>query len=179
MMESKETMLEEKKKNFGFNFLGLISGASMLGAMFFPWWYFKMDMNFEVTLLYPYLISGPASQFIGYKRSPIMTILTVVLIVCILLLLVGSFIKGKTGRIFLLSSGVIILVAVWRLMVRVAGVAERFHVPIQGNAIGSYEGFSKVEVWTRLEPGSYLAVLAGILAILAFFLHRKIWLRVE
>ena len=93
--------MEEKKKGFGFDFLGLISGASMIAAMFFPWWYFRMDMNFVPTIVYPYLIDGPMSQFVGYKRSPTMTILTVVLIVCILLILVGSFMKGKTGRIFL------------------------------------------------------------------------------
>ena len=74
MKESEEGIVEEKKKAFGFDFLGLISGASMIAAMFFPWWYFKMDMNFVPTIIYPYLIDGPMSQFVGYKRSPTMTI---------------------------------------------------------------------------------------------------------
>lgn len=178
-MESKELKVEDKKKEFGFNFLGLISGVSMLAAMFFPWWYFKMDMNFEPTIIYPYLIDGPMSQFVGYKRSPIMLILTGVLIICILLILVGSFIKGKTGHIFLVSSGAIILLAAWRLMARIAGVADRFGVPIQGYKIARYEGFSDVQVWTRVDPGLYLAVIAGILALLAFLVHKKIWIRVE
>jgi hypothetical protein len=178
-MKSEELKVKEDKKGFGFNFLGIIAGGSMILGMFFPWWYFKMDMNFEATVLYPYLISGPASQFVGYKRSPTMTILTVVLIVCILLILIGSLLKGKTGRILLASSGSVILLAAWRLMVRVAGVAHRFKVPVQGYKIGSYEGFSDVQVWTRIEPGLYLAVIAGIIAILAFIFHKKIWLRVE
>lgn len=178
-MESKELLVENNKKGFGFDFLGLLSGVSMILALFYPWWYFKMDMNFEATTLYPYLISGPMSQFVGYKRSPTMTILTVVLVVCILLILIGSFLRGKTGRIFLISSGSIILLAAWRLMVRVADVADRFEVPIQGYKIANYEGFSDVQVWTRIEPGLYLAVLAGILAIIATILHKKIWIRVE
>ena len=179
MKESEEGIVEEKKKAFGFDFLGLISGASMIAAMFFPWWYFKMDMNFVPTIIYPYLIDGPMSQFVGYKRSPTMTILTIVLIVCILLIIVGSFMKRKTGRIFLLSSGAIILLAAWRLMARIADVADRFEVPIQGYRIAKYEGFSDVQVWTRVDPGLYLAVIAGVFAILAFLFHKKVWIRVE
>jgi hypothetical protein len=178
-MESEEVVVKEKKQSFGFNFLGLISGASMIASMFFPWWYFKMDMNFESTIIYPYLIDGPMSQFVGYKRSPTMTILTIVLIVCILLILVGSFFKKKTGRIFLFSSGAIILLAAWRLMARIAGVADRFGVPIQGYQIARYEGFSDVQVWTRIEPGLYLAVFAGLFAIITCFIYKKTWLRVE
>ncbi len=143
-------MVEENKKGFGFDFLGLISGASMIAAMFFPWWYFKMDMNFVPTIIYPYLIDGPMSQFVGYKSSPTMTILTIVLIICILLIIIGSFIKRKAGRITLISSGAIILLAAWRLMARIAGVADRFGVPIQGYEIAKYEGFSDVQVWTQL-----------------------------
>lgn len=172
-------MVEENKKGFGFDFLGLISGASMIAAMFFPWWYFKMDMNFVPTIIYPYLIDGPMSQFVGYQRSPTMTILTIVLIVCILLIIIGSFIKRKAGRILLISSGAIILLAAWRLMARIAGVADRFGVPIQGFKVAKYEGFSDVQVWTRIEPGLYLAIIAGIIAIVACFIHEKVWIRVE
>jgi hypothetical protein len=179
MNGTEEGIVEEDKKVFGFDFLGLISGLAMTAAMFFPWWYFKMDMNFVPTIIYPYLIDGPMSQFVGYKRSPTMLILTIVLIVCILLIFSGSFIKRKAGRIFLISSGAIILLAAWRLMARIADVADRFEVPIQGYKIAKYEGFSDVQVWTRVEPGLYLAVIAGVFAILAFLFHKKIWIKVE
>lgn len=172
-------IVERKRKSFGFNVLGLLSGISMILAMLFPWWYFKMDINVAPTVLYPYIINGPAAEFIGYKRSPTMTILAIVLIVCIILLFLGSFLKKKIGRIFLFSSGAIILLAVWRLLVRVAEVAERFEVPMQGNKWASYGGFARVEVWTRLEPGVYFAVVAGLLAIIASIFHKKLWLRVE
>ena len=94
---------------------------------------------------------------IGYKRSPQMTLLTGVLVSCILLTLIGSLLRGRGSRIMLASAGVLTLLGTWRLLARVAGVAARFDIPIQGQGRAVYEGFAQIEVSTQLELGSYLA----------------------
>jgi hypothetical protein len=71
----------------------------------------------------------------------------------------------------LASAGVLTLLGTWRLLARVAGVAARFHIPIQGQGRAVYEGFAQIEVSTQLELGTYLVVAGGVLAILAALFH--------
>lgn len=154
------------------NVLGMLSGIVMFVAMLIPWWSFTLQVMGQ-TDLYPYLVDGPASEFLGYRRSPQMTILTVLLIVCILLCTIGSFNKGRSGRIMLAVAGVLTFLAVWRFVARIADVAARFHLGIQGHGIGSLGGFAKVEVWTWIRPGLYLISVGAFLAIAASLLASK------
>ncbi len=150
------------------NILALIASGIMIGAMFLPWWSFRLEFS-ERTDLYPYLISGPGSELVGYKQSPQMMVLTTVLIAAILLCLVGSVLIGKLAKILLISSGVLVFLAAWRLLARVSSVAARFDLPVQGHGWGSLGGFAVVEVWTWLRPGLYLMLLAGVLAFVSSF----------
>lgn len=160
---------------FGINILAIIAGCLMIAAMFLPWWSFNLQFSGQ-TDLYPYLISGPGSELVGYKRSPQMTLLTGVLITAILLCLLGSLLKGRTGRILLAVSGILIFLAAWRLLIRVSGVAARFHIPIQGEGIANYEGFAMIEVSTWLRPGLYLVIAGAVLALIASLLHKQLQL---
>lgn len=161
------------QNRFSINVLGILSGIAMFVAMLIPWWSFTLQVMGQ-TDLYPYLVDGPASEFLGYKRSPQMTILTVLLVVCILLCLIGSFYKGWRGRIMLAVAGVLTYLAVWRFVDRIADVAARFHLGIQGHGIGSLGGFAKVEVWTWIRPGLYLISIGALLAIIASLLASKL-----
>jgi hypothetical protein len=160
-------------KKLGFNILAILSGILMIVAMFYPWWSIKLTIMGQ-TNIYPYLVDGPLSQLVGYKRSPQMTILTGLLFACILLCLIGGFLKGKSGRVMLIVSGVLTFLAAWRFAARMADVAGRFDLSIQGYGRGSFGGFAKVEVWTWLQPGIYLIIIAGVLAIIASLLEPKL-----
>ncbi len=161
-----------KNWKFGPNFLALIAAGLMIFAMFQPWWSFALQGSPQ-TDVYPYLIDGPGSEYLGYKRSPQMEILTGVLIGCIVLTFIASFLPGKSSRLVLALTGVFTLLGAWRLMVRVAGVAARFEIPIQGEGIAIYEGFAQINIWTRLGLGTYLIAAGALLAILAAVLHSK------
>ena len=71
-------------------------------------------------------------------------------------------------------AGVLTFLAVWRFVARIADVADRFHLGIQGHGIGSLGGFAKVEVWTWIRPGLYLISIGALLAIIASFLSSKL-----
>lgn len=152
------------RKRIDINILALLGSMLMMLAMFFPWWSFAMEFN-EPTYLYPYLLDGPATEIIGYRRSPQMTLLTGVLFACIVLALIGAFSPKRRSRWLLIASAVLNSLAVWRLLVRIAGVAALYHMPIQGQAVASYGGFAKVKVWSQIHPGMYLDI-AGILLVL-------------
>lgn len=150
----------------------------MIIAMFFPWWMFKLEYT-DPTNLYPYLLDGPASEIIGYKRSSQMTLLTGVLIVCILLALIGALSPKRRSRWLLLASAVLNSLAVWRLFVRIGGVAKIYHMPIQGETIASYGGFAKVKVLSKIQPGFYLDVAGILLILLGAILLWTIYIRMD
>ncbi len=160
----------------GVNLLGFLAGLIMITAMLIPWWSFQLEFS-EQTDLYPYLLDGPGSEFVGYKRSPQMTILTVVFVITILLTLIGSFQKGRAARVLLLLSGALIFLGTWRLLLRISDVAARFGLPIQGHTRGNYGGFADVYVSTWLRPGMYLILFAGILVLCAGLFRDKAWLQ--
>ena len=162
-----------KNWKYGPNILALIAVGLMIYAMYQPWWSFSLQDSPQ-TDIYPYLIDGPGSEYIGYKRSPQMEILTGLLIGCIALTFIASFLPGNCSRIALVLAAVLTLLGAWRLMIRVAGVAARFEIPIQGEGIAVYEGFANINVWTRLGLGIYLIVAGALLAILAAVLHSKV-----
>jgi len=178
MESTMEEGLNVKRASFGFNWLAMIAGLLMIVAMLFPWWSFALQFAGQ-TDLYPYLISGPGSELIGYKRSPQMTLLTAAIMGAIVFCLIGSVLKGKAGRALLATSGVLVMLAAWRLLIRVAGVAARFDIPLQGQGVANYEGFAIIEVSTWLRPGLYLVVAGAILAIVAAIFHNRLRIRVE
>lgn len=164
------------RKRFEINLLGVLGAGLMLVAMLFPWWSFSLEYS-EPTNLYPYLLDGPASEIIGYKRSPQMTLLTVFLAVCILLAIAGAFSPKRRSRWLLGFSGVLNSLAVWRLLARIGGVAAIYHMPIQGETIASYGGFAKVKVWSKIQPGLYLDVAGIIFVLLGAVLLWSIYVR--
>jgi len=162
-------------KRFEINLLALMGVVLLVIAMFFPWWTFALEFNVP-TDLYPYLIDGPGSELVGYKRSPMMTLLTGVLISCILLALIGVFAPKRLGRWLLIFSSLLNFLAAWRLLVRIAGVAALYHMPIQGTAVANYGGFAHVKVWSKIQPGLYLDVAGAILVLLGAITLWKIYL---
>jgi len=130
-----------KKIRFGINPLAFFAGITLIISMLFPWWTLEVSVMPRPTDIYPYLVDGPASEIIGYQRSPQMTVLFILLLVCIALFLIGSFVKGKAITISNTTAGVLVILAVWRFLIRIGGVADLYEVPIQGHGIGNYGGF--------------------------------------
>lgn len=148
----------------------------MAASLFYPWWSFQLSYG-ERTDVFPYLLQGPGSELVGYKRSPQMELLTGLIIAAILLCVAGSILKFRLGRAMLILSGGLVLLAAWRFLARMMGVASRFGLPVQGLEWGSLGGFARVEVHTWFRPGMYLIVAAGVLALLAGLLFY--WVRFD
>ncbi len=163
-----------KKIKFGINPLSFLAGILLSISMLFPWWTLSVSVMTRPTDVYPYLLDGPASEFIGYKRSPIMTVLFVLLLVCIAIFFIGSIIKGKAISISLIVSGVLVSLAIWRFLVRIAGVAAQYDVPIQGSGVGSFGGFATTDVYTTLQAGVYLTAASAIIGIISGLYHKKL-----
>jgi hypothetical protein len=176
MMKDSTKQLK-KGINLGINIPGFL--AAILGAisMFFPWWHFGIQIgNAEPSEIYPYLIDGAGAIMVGYKRSPTMMILTILLVVCFLLILISSLIKSRITIGLMAGSGVLILLACWRFYERMKTVSEGYHMPVQGRGTADYGGLAIYWVNNWFQPGIYLAASAGVLAILAALFYKKIWI---
>ena len=158
---------------FGVNVLAFVAVLLMAYAMTQPWWMFQLEGS-PRTEVYPYLIDGPGSEFIGYRRSPQMEILTGVLGACIVLTIAGVFLSGKLSRLLLGTAGTVIVLGTWRLLDRLSGVAARFEIPLQGEGIANYGGFANINIWTRLGLGTYLMLSGALLVILGSVFHRHV-----
>ncbi|NLG74560.1 MAG: hypothetical protein GX495_21255 [Chloroflexi bacterium] len=154
-----------KIRGIEINFLALLGTGLLIASMFFPWWSFALEWT-PRTDIYPYVIDGPGSELVGYSRSPSMSILTGVLAACILMMLAGGFLRGKAAPILLGISGLLTLTGSFLLIRRLGGVAARFHIPLHGSGTTFYE-MMIIETWASLQPGLFLAVAAGLLALLA------------
>lgn len=154
-----------KIRGVEFNILAFLAAGLLAASMFFPWWSFALEWT-PRSDIYPYLVDGPASELVGYSRSGSMTILTGVLIACILMFLAGTFVKGKAVPIILGISSVLTLFGSYMLIKRVTGVAARFHIPFHG--IGqTYHEMMLINTWAALQPGLFLALAAGVIGLLA------------
>lgn len=158
------------KLKFSFpNLLALVAVVLIVMGITRPWWSLTLFGN--ESDIYSYQIVGPLCELLGYKRSPQMLLLTRILVGAVVLVALGSILRGWPGRILIALGGILVLLGVSRFLGRIAEVAEGFNVPIQGHGIGDYGGFAKVEVSTRLRTGLYLTRAGGIVALLASLLH--------
>ncbi len=158
------------KLRFSFpNLLALVAVVVMVMGITRPWWSLTLFGN--ESDIYPYQIVGPLRELLGYRRSPQMLLLTRVLVGAVVLVALGSILRGWPGRLLIALGGIIVLLGVSRFLGRIAEIAGDFNVPIEGRGIGDYGGFAKVEVSTRLRTGLYLTRYGGIAALLASLLH--------
>jgi hypothetical protein len=157
------------------NLLGLIAVVVLAVALRYPWWSFDTDLTGPTTV-YAYRIRGSAIDVIGYSQSRQMRILTIVLIACVVLALVGSVLRDRLGRVALTIAGLVTLYGAYRLMDRITGVAERWGIPVQGRAM-AHDDFGVLTAVSHIEPGMYLSVAGGILCLLAAILHNRARLR--
>ncbi len=151
------------------NLLGVVSGCLMIAAMLLPWWRIAI-IGRAGTNVYPYVISGAASELLGYKRSAPMIIFTGVLIICIVLCFVGSFLKGLKGRIVLGVAGIFALLATGGFVYRISLVCGRYDIAIQGKTVTTAE-MIPIDVVAGFQTGLYLIIGAGVLCLLSSAFH--------
>lgn len=157
------------------NILGLAAGVLMAVAARMPWWIITKEDTMEDSMVYPDIVRGPITEAIGYSRTELMKYLVAALVIGIVLCLLGSFLSRWKGRLALLLASVLGGLVLWRFLVRVADMAERFDMPLRGRGVVYYSGFDQMGVTNRFGQGLYLMAAASGLAMLAALLHG--WLR--
>jgi hypothetical protein len=152
------------------NVLALTAALLIVGSLLYPWWSLEIEVIGK-TYIYPYIIRGPATEVIGYRKTAQMPLLTGFLVACIVFALIGSVLKKTAGRILLVLAGVFASLAAWRFYMRAADIASRYHMTVQGHAVARWMAFSPLKVAGKLEPGFYMVVGGALVCFLAALLH--------
>lgn len=155
------------------NFVGLLSVALMALGMRLPWWGLNIGWT-GWSYVFPYIIRGPATELIGYRRTAQMPLLTGLLIAAIALAFLGSWISRWKGKAALALAGTVACLGVWRFLARATSIAQRFRVPLEGRGTASYGGLSPMQVTTKLQPGMYLMAAGAALCLVAALLHEHL-----
>jgi hypothetical protein len=157
------------------NILAIAGALAIAVSLLYPWWSLDIQIIGK-TYIYAYIIRGPATELLGYRRTAQMPLLTGFLIACIVLGLVGSVLRRWAGRIALLAATLFASLAAWRFYVRALDIASRYHMTsVEGESVARLMAFSPLHVAAKLEPGFYLDLAGAGLLFLAALLHH--WLR--
>jgi hypothetical protein len=154
------------------NIVAIAGALLIVGSLLYPWWSLDIEVIGK-TYVYPYIIRGPATEVIGYRRTDQMPLLTGFLVACIALALVGSVLRKRAGRIVLVVASLFASLATWRFYVRAASIASRYHMTVQGHAVARWMAFSPLKVAGKLEPGFYLVIAGAVVCLLAALVHGK------
>lgn len=153
------------------NFIAILSAILIAVSLAYPWWSLEIEIIGK-TSIFPYIIRGPATQLLGYKKTAQMPLLTGIIIACIVLALLGSFLGRRLGRLVLLVAGSLSGLAAWRFYARALDIAGRYQMKsVNGHTIAKVGAFSPLHVAARLEPGYYLNIAGGVVCLVAFLLH--------
>ena len=146
---------------------GLLIGASLL----YPWWSLDIEIIGK-TNVFPYIIRGPATQLLGYRRTAQMPLLTAFLVACVVLALLGSVLGRRAGRLAFVGASLFSALAAWRFHSRALDIAGRYNMTaVNGSTIARLGAFSPLHVAARLEPGFYLNLAGAAVCFVAVLLH--------
>lgn len=153
------------------NIIAILGGLLIAVSLANPWWSLEIEFIGK-TLIYPYVIRGPATQVLGYQRTAQMPLLTGIVIACVVLALLGSLLGKWSGRLVLLLAGAFSGLAAWRFYARALDIAGRYQMKsVNGQTIAKVGAFTPLHVSARLERGFYLNLAGGVVCLLALLLH--------
>lgn len=160
-----------------FNILALIAGGLALASLKYPWWSVALTggSGSAQADVFPYYIAGGLPELLGYRRTPQMAQLMLLLGASIAICFLGSTLRGRLGRLLLALAGLMTLLATAAFLNRVRTIAGRFELPLQGHGWGRVD-IVLVEMKTAFRSGIYLIASGGVLSLLASLLHP--WLRI-
>jgi hypothetical protein len=156
------------------NILAIAAALAIAVSLLYPWWSLEIEIIGK-TYIYPYIIKGPATEVLGYRRTAQMPLLTGALIGCIALALIGSVLGKRAGRIALVVAGLLSAGAAWRFYVRALDIASRYHMTsVNGKTVARMMSFSPLHVAASLQPGFYVNLAGAGLCLLAALFHSKL-----
>ncbi len=161
---------------FGIDLLAVLAGCVLVAALLQPWWSFDMGLP-EWSNVYPYIMRGPATEFVGYRRTSQMEIAMYGLAVVGVLIVLGAVLRGWKGSVPLALAGLIIWVIRSRFWERIVDMASRNDLPLDGSGWAEYEGgMAIIWVTSRIGSGFRLGAVAAGLCLLAALLHKWVML---
>jgi hypothetical protein len=164
-----------------YNPLALIAGITFTGSLFMPWWQAKVYENYYTINAYAFILDHnlPPEGLPYIIETPI---IAVILLVCMLagyffLIFWGSTMKGRKGKLFLLWSGIFMLLYAAGFYGSLLFATHRIGQPITGYSSIVYS--VEVDIYMYFTRAYAYAIGSGIAVILSALIHGRFPIRLH
>jgi len=159
-----------------YNPLGLISGIVFTATLFHPWWFASVHNNYSTIRAYPFVLRHdlPPGGIKFVIETPLILAVFLILVLAGYLFLAfwGSTMAGKKGKLFLVWSGMFMLIYTAGFYGSILFATYRVNLPVTGDEVINY--LVPVDVIMQFMRPYYLAIGAAIICILSALLHGRI-----
>ncbi len=156
-----------------YNPLGLVAGIVFAWTLFHPWWYAYVYNNEYSIRAFPFILSHdlPSEGLPYVIETPHVAVVFLILLLAgyLFLALWGSTMEGKKGKLFLLFTGIFMLLYAAGFYGAILFATYRVHVPATGYA--SINHTVTVDIYMFFTRAYFIAIGAGIVSALSPILH--------
>ena len=157
-----------------FNPLGLLAGIAFTVSLFNPWWHVTVREGRHNVDAYAFFLShdlpSQGWKYIIETPLPVVVILLFSLLGYLFLVLWGSTMAGKKGRLYLIGSGLLMLIYTAGFYGIVLFGCHRADLPVSGE-YAIFQSMAKVTIHAYFLPSYYWAIGAGIVCLLSSLTH--------
>jgi hypothetical protein len=157
-----------------YNPLGLLAGVAFTASLFNPWWHASVREGRYSIDAYAFFLSHnlpiEGMKYIIETPLPAVVVLLLALLGYLFLLFWGSTMAEKKGRLYLVGSGLLMLIYIAGFYGTLLFGTYRIDQPVSGEFI-IYQGMAKVNVEAYFLPSYYSATGSGILCLLSSIIH--------
>jgi hypothetical protein len=157
-----------------YNPLALLAGVGFAASLFNPWWHATVREGRHSIDAWAFILSHDLPiegvKYIIETPLPAVVILLLALLGYLFLAFWGSTMAGGRGRLYIVSSGVLMLIYIAGFYGCVVFGTHRIGQPVTGQFI-IFQDMARVIVHTYFLPSYYLAIGAGILCVLSSLTH--------
>jgi len=162
-----------------YNPLALMAGVVFAVSLFYPWWIAKVYDNYYTISAYAFILRHdlPPEGLDYVIETP------VVAVACLLFLLAGylfltfwgSTLEGKKGRLFLIFTGLCMLLYTAGFLGALLFALHRVGLPLTGTSSIIYT--VEVDIIMSFSPAYLVAIGAGIVCTVSALLHNLCHIR--
>jgi len=156
-----------------YNPVGLLAGIVFTAAIFKPWWYAAMHMDYYFIHVYPFILRHdlPSDSLEYIIETPLAgaAFLLWLLLSYLFLAFWGSTMAGKKGRLFLLADGIFMLLYTAGFYLALWYSTNRVNMPVTGYS--SVPATVQVDIHMHFLTPYYVAIGAGVLCLFSALVH--------
>jgi hypothetical protein len=156
-----------------YNPLALVAGIVFAGSLFYPWWVAKVYDSYYTINAYAFILRHdlPPEGLDFVIETPVVAVAFLLFLLAgyVILAFWGSTMEGKKGRIYLIVTGLCMLLYTAGFLGALLFAMHRINQPLTGTSSIIYT--VEVDIFMSFSRAYFVAIGAGILCMVSAFIH--------